>query len=633
MPTPVKPTAALVKKYMSSVIGETNPSSAEVAVMLQQWQNIPGAFNNAMVAMKSIQNKKLLGEPSPAAKAAPKASKKTTSGVPSVDFVKDYLKVVSGHANPSVAVIKAATDAWTKDQALYQKAQMQLAKAKANLAKNSKPPGPFTTSNLETIANQTEPQATENEPINDIDVVGLLGDVKQALKKKFNPKDKSWGAGYNKFNAAYRAVETKVKSVKNKSGFLQAVLKIVSSSYVPGKGRVSAKPGEYHALQLPEKEPLSPFAQSMGMTPEKKAKAVALQAKIAEYDALLAKLKAEQKKTATALSKALTDKDKPGGINEKLLKYFSFIEKNCSEYLSAVKEANGKLLFRGQDDASHSVFVAHPRADRKPRDSDPDAQQLIDKYLSALGFKALRSNSLFATSSVSQASEYGTPYAIFPKNGFKFTWSTKHKDLVINSVSDVVDAAEDVDDRYQDWYNKLRFFRRSLITVINNYPHYFGLDQDDDNFEEKALQLEKKTKALPEYKKFCSSIDKYDHLESDHYKVEDLHKAFADVATSFLAFMNKTKFKLLANVEIKQLNQLIEIANKNSAVSGNGKDIKVKAAKVIKNFGFVQNNLPAALKAEHEVMIIGEYIAVNYRKFRDEINQYFVSPNQTAKKK
>jgi len=628
-----KPSIPLVKKYMSTVMGEANPSSAEVAAILQQWQNTPVAFNKAMQSMlqsiQSMQNTKALG---------PKEIPAEQGVVPSVDFVKEYLKVVSGDAKPTAARIKTLVDMWANNQAGYQEAQVHLAKVKAGLTKKPAPvdKGPTLPNQLNAIAKQTEPGATENESFNDIEVAGLLATVKQELKKKFNPKDQPWGSNHSKYKKAYSQVVSKTRSVQNKTGFLTAVIKTLNPTFKPGAGKVSAKPGEFHSMTMPS-DPLSPFAQTMAMSPEKKEKATALKAKIAEYEALLKKLKDEQKKASTALSKTQSEKEKLGGINEKLLKYFSFIEKNCSQYLAAVKEANGRLLFRGQDDAAQPIFVAYPRLDREPKDSDPEAQKLIDKYLSALGFKALRSNSLFTTSSENNASNYGTVYAIFPKNGFEYTWSTKHDDLVIHSVHDIGGDEEDTDDvyyNYEDWQRQFSDYAEELDRAIEDDPSMFNIAdediEDEDVFYKNLKKYITAITKMPEYKVFKAAYNKYYDLDTYNNSAAEFHQKFAIMAEAFIKFMNVSKFKLLSAAELKQLNKKIEHAKKSSA-EPKGNEIKAKAQSAIKSFGFVKENLPAALKARHEVMVVGEYIAVNYEQFSNEIEQYFIKPSKTTK--
>lgn len=52
----------------------------------------------------------------------------------------------------------------------------------------------------------------------------------------------------------------------------------------------------------------------------------------------------------------------------------------------------------------------------------------FDAHLKKLGFKALRSNSIFCSGNLAEAATYGKLFAIFPHNGFDFTWSPEIED-------------------------------------------------------------------------------------------------------------------------------------------------------------------------------------------------------------
>jgi hypothetical protein len=634
MPTPVTPSIPLVKKYMSTVMGEANPSSAEVAAVLQQWQNTTATFKKAMQSMQSMENTKALG---------PKKTPVKKGVVPSVDFVKEYLKVISGDAKPAADRIKEVVDVWTKNQAAYQEAQVHLAKVKANLNKKEKTEKATTfPTQLKSIAQTTEVGATEPEDPNDIDVKMLLGVCKQELQKKLNPKNKHWGPEYQRVHKSFNQILEKLATVNNKSGFLRGAVKLINPLYNP-KAATAAKPGEFHSLATPD-VPLSPFAQTLTMTPEKKAQADALKKKIAEYEALLSKLKAEQNKASASLDKAVTDKNKLSGINEKLLKYFSFIEKHCGEYLKSVKETGGKLLFRGQSDTSQPIFVAYPRKDREPKDSSAEAQKLIDKYLSALDFKALRSNSLFTTTNEDQADNYGTIYAIFPKNGFHYTWSHKHDDLVIDSVSMIDDGggndAEDVADDYREWFltiDEVAGWDSDLYYTIEDDPSKFGIKpiSDEDKMYAHIGKLKKAIRKMPEHKKLLKIVKEYDHLDSWDDSPEEFHKRFAAMAIAYKEFIAATGFKLVTPNEMKSLDNRLKTAQSNLGTGGkeDASKLKAKAVSAVKGFGFTKENLPAAMKAGHEVMIVGEYIAVNYEEYKKEIDSYFRNPVKKVGKK
>jgi hypothetical protein len=93
---------------------------------------------------------------------------------------------------------------------------------------------------------------------------------------------------------------------------------------------------------------------------------------------------------------------------------------------------SNKVLYRGSRDTA-SVYEAHSRNYRPAKDSNQEASNLYDRALSHLGVRALRSNSIFTTSSMHFALNYGTHlHMIFPKNGFDFMW-TNTRDLVLHS--------------------------------------------------------------------------------------------------------------------------------------------------------------------------------------------------------
>lgn len=107
--------------------------------------------------------------------------------------------------------------------------------------------------------------------------------------------------------------------------------------------------------------------------------------------------------------------------DEKMQELCDYIKKNCSDILT-IYQTIGKYLFRGVN-GMPLVFLANPRTDRKPRDSSMEFQVVIDNKLRTVGFKALRSNSIFCCGNQQYASKYGNNYIIFPRNGFNYTWS------------------------------------------------------------------------------------------------------------------------------------------------------------------------------------------------------------------
>ncbi len=133
-------------------------------------------------------------------------------------------------------------------------------------------------------------------------------------------------------------------------------------------------------------------------------------------------------------------------VNKHPKKYISgsdsvvnLVETSCSDALKFYKTAKA-VLWHGMKPFEKSadkvyfkelpdVFVSESRNNRPPRNSTVEIQNLVDEKLIAAGFEALRRNSLFVTSDVHTAFSYGSHYAIFPFDGFKFTWSETMHDL------------------------------------------------------------------------------------------------------------------------------------------------------------------------------------------------------------
>lgn len=125
-------------------------------------------------------------------------------------------------------------------------------------------------------------------------------------------------------------------------------------------------------------------------------------------------------------------------LDAELPDIFKQIEQHCSEALSAMRSSH-TLLYRGYSSGDgkklQDIFIGNPRTDRDPMSNGSEVQNQIDNWFKQVGFKALRSNSLFTTSDFMTAREYSNTikdvFIIFPLNGFNFTWSSLIHDLYI----------------------------------------------------------------------------------------------------------------------------------------------------------------------------------------------------------
>jgi hypothetical protein len=152
-------------------------------------------------------------------------------------------------------------------------------------------------------------------------------------------------------------------------------------------------------------------------------------------------------------------------------KMFAILDSECSEFLKVFKETQ-KFLYRGLRDTV-SVFEGRSREDRSPQDSTNEISERFDQALKNAGFSALRSNSIFTTTSLGFASTYGhTLYLIFPKNGFHFLY-TNTKDLILNDWSLIADVNE-----MREFKEKLRNWLEANVEDWKNTDIGYGVEND-----------------------------------------------------------------------------------------------------------------------------------------------------------
>jgi hypothetical protein len=127
--------------------------------------------------------------------------------------------------------------------------------------------------------------------------------------------------------------------------------------------------------------------------------------------------------------------EKIGITGKRIETFIKLVQRDCSDAWNAYHK-NYTLLFRGIKSGSGlRMFHGSARLDRRPLSTKKPSQIAIDNALQKCGFVALRSNSIFCTSNLSDAKSYGmggsSAMIIFPKNGFHYTWSPEVGDLYI----------------------------------------------------------------------------------------------------------------------------------------------------------------------------------------------------------
>jgi hypothetical protein len=167
------------------------------------------------------------------------------------------------------------------------------------------------------------------------------------------------------------------------------------------------------------------------------------------------------------------------------------IERDCKQYLAAVKIA-GKWLLRGQNPGKIAYMAT--TSYRNPKTSKKEFSDLFDQALTRLGFSALRSSSIFATSDPIRAKNYGTVYIIFPIDGkHQFTYTNQHdldlyhiQQIPLKNESNTQQIAAELIAWIRQWVKKYPDAQKQLNLM---YPPFAGL-QPTDTLEEIMEKVE-----------------------------------------------------------------------------------------------------------------------------------------------
>lgn len=140
-------------------------------------------------------------------------------------------------------------------------------------------------------------------------------------------------------------------------------------------------------------------------------------------------------------------KSEKNNLPVKFVNLMQGIEKNCSQICQLYMKENNKFVsnssggynssnrvffYRGIKKSNEDALYGKPFENRKSKDSNANLSEIVNKKMAEAGFEARRDNSTFVSGSKNQAASYGTPYVIFPRDGFSFTYSKEISDLVLS---------------------------------------------------------------------------------------------------------------------------------------------------------------------------------------------------------
>ncbi len=149
-------------------------------------------------------------------------------------------------------------------------------------------------------------------------------------------------------------------------------------------------------------------------------------------------------------------------------------------FLAALKSINknsttkNKFLWHGWRKNMPEIFQSESVKYREPRGTSLKNQQLVDTGLQKLGFTALRSNSLYCIGSFDLANQFikenlEVPHAIFPLEGYEFTWVSKPIIGIYGSKSNWWKMSLFAEDALNDKiFKNLGFSNKNIGLAINS---------------------------------------------------------------------------------------------------------------------------------------------------------------------
>lgn len=317
---------------------------------------------------------------------------------------------------------------------------------------------------------------------------------------------------------------------------------------------------------------------------------------IQHYKAMIAnyqKTMVRYEKKLGIVKKKLADpkikKQKPDNSLDKLAK---FLLSKSGNYIKEMRKANC-FLYRGMESSKGNIIHGRSWLERETTDSDQDEQEAFDKILAKMGIKAQRGNSIFTTGSMDFASGYGELHLIFPFNSSPFSWSSEVDDLILHS-GDITGRYVSRDPVKSKILNKVWETNFKQLQKIKDKLEY----KDDLNVKEEKL-----FDALMVY-----GDDLHEDLLDifDDNDFEDLEYVLDELRNNIRPFL---KFPITKSIATKMLDTLKKFENLPMEINKNSiSDFQDR-------YDISNKNFAEALKNGGEILISGEYIAVNANKY------------------
>jgi hypothetical protein len=140
-------------------------------------------------------------------------------------------------------------------------------------------------------------------------------------------------------------------------------------------------------------------------------------------------------------------------LDKRSLEVADMLKRDCAPFIKEVSKMRNKdFLYRGTHKSIINFEEREVRKDRRPKNTASHISAFIDSlFMKRFDGKRLRMETVFATSSESDASAYGETYLFFPIGDYKCYWNEQVTDLFADVDSlEYEYSEEEMDEKLED---------------------------------------------------------------------------------------------------------------------------------------------------------------------------------------
>jgi len=130
------------------------------------------------------------------------------------------------------------------------------------------------------------------------------------------------------------------------------------------------------------------------------------------------------------------------------------LENDCKPFIQELKKSGKEVLWRGTHAHTKTLIRLTPRMDRTPTDTPRGVHDELNKrFKKKFGWR-VRGEGVFATSSFTNAADYGIPYMIFPVGKYEYVYNPNVEDLwrsLEDEYVEIINAYDEDFDYLSDW--------------------------------------------------------------------------------------------------------------------------------------------------------------------------------------